>query len=112
MPKVIRDRGVGPKVLNGYGEYVYQVTSSGGGTCTIETQLARILTATAYNYTDNSSTAVTVASSSTYLGKQKVSFTMAAGKVYMVVVKGTDGYDDTSTLSVSGALTIDDQEIY
>ncbi len=109
--KIIRDLGVGPKLLNGLGVFVDNFVSSSGGAITFETHAAIVLMAFAFDVTDATVLTGVISSSTAYPGTQKVTFTAVSGKVYQCLVITSDGYSTTlGTVSTTG--TIDDVEVY
>lgn len=108
--KIIRDL-LGPKLLKGLGVYLDNFTSTGGGAITLETRMANVLFAMAFNTTDGTVLNGVIANSTTYTGTKKVTFTAVAGKAYQMLVICADEYATVlGTVSTTG--TIDDPEVY
>jgi len=108
--KIYRDNAVASKSLNGLGMFSYNVTNSSGGSVNliVETKMAVLLFAWGKAADGTAFIAPTYAASTAYPGTQKVTFAIPAGKTLECFIVGTNGYNDTQTVSTNTTITDDD----
>lgn len=104
--QVLRNR-VGVKGSQGMEWRVYRMTSTGGGTVTVETHCETLLYENAKEIDATASLVATVAASTTYPGTLTVAYTVGAGKTIEILIVSTNGFEDTDTLATGG--TLDDE---
>ncbi len=108
--KILRHNSLTLKGTNGLQVLTVQRTNTAGGAVTIETQAQAVLFEIAKEQDATATLAATIGSSSTYSGTKTVAYTVGAGKVLEAVIICTNGYTDTAT--VSGAVTVDNVEVF
>ena len=107
--KILRS-GFQPGVSKGLGIFVYEVTGNENESLNfiIETRLTSVLFVLAKTKDSINMIASTEEDSTTYSGTKKVTVALDSDYTQQIIVIGTDGYDDT--MSISADTVVADEE--